>query len=303
MQLDLWDKLITHAKGQQWPNPALYVVATPIGNLLDLSPRAYYALSNCDIIAAEDTRNSQTLLNFWGIRTAFMPAHRHNEQAAAQDIIKKLELGQNVALVSDAGAPAVSDPGSRIVNAVRNAGFKVVPIPGASSVITALMVSGATSDENPSFCFAGFVPPKQVARRKWLQTWSNMAMAVIMFETPHRISDCLQDLLHVCGSNRKISIARELTKKFEDVYTDSLDNAIAWLQEKNSRKQGEFVLVLHEDSCLDTEIDNGQASINTRDLMLALLQGLSVRDAAKQYAALTGVSRDTAYNLALSLKD
>lgn len=302
MQLDLWDKLITHAKGQQWPSPALYVIATPIGNLLDLSPRAYYALSNCDIIAAEDTRVSQNLMTFWGIRTSFMPAHRHNEQVAAENIIKKLAQGQNVALISDAGAPAVSDPGSRIVSVVRQAGFKVVPIPGASSVITALMVSGATSDENPAFCFAGFVPNKQSARRKWLQNWSSMASAVVMFETPHRINDCLQDLLHVCGANRKLTVARELTKKFEDVYTDSLEKSLEWLQQKDSRRQGEFVLILHEESNADEHNDAGQATVNAKDLMLSLLQGLSVRDAAKQYASLTGVTRDKAYKFALSLK-
>lgn len=302
MQLDLWDKLITHAKGQQWISPALYVIATPIGNLLDLSPRAYYVLSKCDIIAAEDTRTSQILMGFWGINTPFMPAHRHNEQLAAQTIIKKLQLGQTVGLVSDAGAPAVSDPGARIVKAVRQAGFRVIPIPGASSVIAALMASGATSDENPSFCFAGFSPTKQVARRKWLQGWSNMACAVLMFESPHRIQDALEDILHVCGPDRNLTIARELTKKFEDIYTAPLAQVLAWMQQKNIRKQGEFVLVLHENK-QQQQPDSTNISVDSRQLMQSLLSGLSVRDGAKHYANLTQVSRDSAYKLALEIKN
>lgn len=163
-----WKRLAEQVAGQHWPAPALYVVATPIGNLGDLGLRAWQALRQCDVIAAEDTRSSRPLLDAWDIRTPLMAAHRHNEAAAAEAIVQRLEAGQRVALVSDAGAPAVSDPGARIVRRVREAGFPVVPVPGPSAVITALMGAGVTSDENPAFVFAGFPPPKQGARRKWL---------------------------------------------------------------------------------------------------------------------------------------
>ena len=155
----VWQSMMDKVQGQVWPQSCLYVVATPIGNMGDLSLRGWQALELCDIIAAEDTRATRPFLQAWGIQTPLMAAHRHNEAQAAQAIIERLEQGQRVALVSDAGAPAVSDPGARVVRSVREAGFQVVPLPGASAVITALMGSGATSDENPAFAFAGFMPP------------------------------------------------------------------------------------------------------------------------------------------------
>lgn len=179
----VWQSMMDKVQGQVWPQSCLYVVATPIGNMGDLSLRGWQALELCDIIAAEDTRATRPFLQAWGIQTPLMAAHRHNEAQAAQAIIERLEQGQRVALVSDAGAPAVSDPGARVVRSVREAGFQVIPLPGASAVITALMGSGATSDENPAFAFAGFMPPKTVARRKWLQHWSSLGMPVLMFES------------------------------------------------------------------------------------------------------------------------
>src|SRR5699024_794435 len=162
-------------------------VATPIGNLTDLSLRGWYALAQADVIAAEDTRSTRPLLQAWGVQTPLMAAHRHNEAMAAEQIVQRLAQGDRVAWVADAGAPAVSDPGARIVRAVREAGYQVVPIPGASAVITALMGTGATSDENPAFAFAGFVPTKQQARRKWFAQWQSFAGPVLMFESPHRL--------------------------------------------------------------------------------------------------------------------
>src|SRR5690606_33644960 len=197
-----WKRLTERMGAQNWPASTLYVVATPIGNLGDLSLRACETLTRCDVIAAEDTRASRSLLDAWGIATPLMAAHRHNEASAAQTIVERLERGERVALVSDAGAPAVSDPGARIVRAVREAGYGVVAIPGASAVITALMASGVTSDENPAFVFAGFMPAKSAARQKWLRRWCALPAPVVMFESPHRLTAAIKDLVLVCGPER-----------------------------------------------------------------------------------------------------
>ena len=291
-----WKRLAGRVAAQHWPAPALYVVATPIGNLGDLGLRAWQALSCCDVIAAEDTRSSRPLLDAWGIATPLMAAHRHNEAAAAQAIVQRLEAGERVALISDAGAPAVSDPGARVVRAVREAGFPVVPVPGASAVIAALMASGVTSDENPAFVFAGFPPHKAGARRKWLQPWCAMPAPVVMFESPHRVQATVDDLLAVCGAGRRLTFARELTKRFEQVETLALEDAPAWLAEDAHRRQGEFVLIVHEApaAAAGDAIDAG-----TSELLDALLETVSVRDAAKVAARVSGVSRDTLYALAL----
>src|SRR5690554_6122063 len=251
-----WKRLAERVAAQHWPAPALYVVATPIGNLGDLGLRAWQALLRCDVIAAEDTRSSRPLLDAWGISTPLMAAHRHNEAAAADSIVQRLQGGESVALISDAGAPAVSDPGARVVRRVREAGFQVVPVPGASAVITALMASGVTSDENPAFVFAGFPPSKQGARRKWLQSWSAIAAPIVLFESPHRVRATVEDMLAVCGPTRRLSVARELTKRFEQIETMALAEAGQWFAAEAHRDQGEFVLILHEaEAAGDAEID------------------------------------------------
>lgn len=290
-----WKRLSDRVAAQHWPAPALYVVATPIGNLGDLTLRAWQALSRCDVIAAEDTRSSRPLLDAWGVDTPLMAAHRHNEAAAAQAIVQRLEAGERVALISDAGAPAVSDPGARIVRAVREAGFPVVPVPGASAVIAALMASGVTSDENPAFVFAGFAPHKGGARRKWLQQWCASPAPVLMFESPHRVQATVGDLLAVCGGARRVTIARELTKRFEQVETLPLAQAQAWLSEDAHRNQGEFVLIVHEAPAAAA----GAVDEQTAALLDALLETVSVRDAAKVAAKVSGVPRDVLYELAL----
>lgn len=290
-----WKHLAERVAGQHWPTAALYVVATPIGNLGDLGLRAWQALRQCDVIAAEDTRSSRPLLDAWGISTPLMAAHRHNEAAAAEAIVQRLESGERVALISDAGAPAVSDPGGRIVRRVREAGYQVVPIPGASAVITALMAAGVTSDENPAFIFAGFAPPKQGARRKWLQKWGAMAAPVVLFESPHRVRVTVDDMLAVCGPTRRLSIARELTKRFEQVETLTLADAAAWFDAESHRSQGEFVLILHETEAVAGDAIDAQAVA----LLEALLEVLSVRDAVKVAAKVSGAPRDALYALAL----
>lgn len=290
-----WKRLAAQVAGQHWPAPALYVVATPIGNLGDLGLRAWQALRQCDVIAAEDTRSSRPLLDAWGIGTPLMAAHRHNEAAAAEAIVQRLEAGQRVGLVSDAGAPAVSDPGARIVRRVREAGFPVVPVPGPSAVITALMGAGVTSDENPAFVFAGFPPPKQGARRKWLQRWSALPAPVVMFESPHRVRATVSDLLAVCGPRRQLSVARELTKRFEHIETLLLEDAADWFAADPHRSQGEFVLIVHEEAGAVAAEVNPEAVA----LLEALLEVLSVRDAVKVAAKVSGAPRDALYGLAL----
>lgn len=291
-----WKRLADRVAAQHWPAPALYVVATPIGNLGDLGLRAWQALLRCDVIAAEDTRSSRPLLDAWGIATPLMAAHRHNEAAAAEAIVQRLQAGERVALISDAGAPAVSDPGGRIVRRVREAGFPVVPVPGASAVIAALMASGATSDENPAFVFAGFPPAKTTARRKWLQGWSVVAAPIVLFESPHRVQATVADMLVVCGGQRRLTIARELTKRFEQIETLTLEDAMAWLEEDAHRRQGEFVLILHAAAGgkESAEIDDQAAA-----LLDVLLETMSVRDAVKVAAKVSGASRDALYALAL----
>lgn len=291
-----WKRLIERVGGQSWPAATLYVVATPIGNLGDLSMRAWQTLTRCDVIAAEDTRASRVLLDAWGVDTPLMAAHRHNEAGAAEAIVQKLASGARVALVSDAGAPAVSDPGARIVRAVRDAGYGVVAIPGASAVITALMASGATSDENPAFAFAGFPPAKATARQKWLQRWCALPCPIVMFESPHRLAASIRDLLQVCGPDRTLTIGRELTKRFEQVHTLSLAEASGWLDQDAHRSQGEFVLIVHEAVAAAATEDVDASALSLLD---ALLESVSVRDAARVAAKVTGLPRDTLYAIAL----
>ncbi|WP_269496530.1 16S rRNA (cytidine(1402)-2'-O)-methyltransferase [Castellaniella sp. S9] len=295
---ETWKRLAGRVAGQSWPEACLYVVATPIGNLGDLGLRAWQALLRCDAIAAEDTRSSRALLDAWGVRTPLMAAHRHNENQAAEAIVQRLARGERVALISDAGAPAVSDPGARIVRRVREAGYRVMPIPGPSAVIAALMASGATTDEAPGYAFAGFAPAKAAARRKWLQAWGRLDVPVVLFESPHRLRASVADLAAACGSERRLTFARELSKRFEQIHTVPLGQACAWLDEDPHRGQGEFVLILHPDETPAADPEAVLAPEHVR-LMEALLEDLSVRDAARIGARATGLPRETLYAWAL----
>ncbi len=297
-----WQRLGQRVEGQNWPVGALYVVATPIGNLGDLTLRGMQALARADVIAAEDTRATRTLLDAWGVTTPMMSAHRHNEAAAATAIIERLRAGQRVALVSDAGAPGVSDPGGRIVQAVHEAGLLVVPFPGPSAVVAALMATGVTTDANPGFVFAGFAPTKSAARQRWMRHWSVLPAAMVFYEAPHRIQASLTDLLAVAGPTRRVSLARELTKRFEEIATLTLAQAPAWLQADSHREQGEYVVVLHAPAEVPDEerMIEGAATIDA--WMDAMLETMSVRDVARIAAKATGLSRDTLYARALTRK-
>ncbi|MFT0532703.1 16S rRNA (cytidine(1402)-2'-O)-methyltransferase [Castellaniella hirudinis] len=291
-----WKRHADLVAGQHWPEASLYVVATPIGNLGDLSLRAWEALRRCAAIAAEDTRTTRLLLDAWGISTPLLAAHRHNEQQAADLIVQRLAAGERIALVSDAGAPAVSDPGARIVRQVRAAGYRVVPLPGPSAVVAALMASGATRDDEPGFVFAGFLPAKTQARRKWLSRWLDWPIPVVLFETPHRLRAALADLLDLAGPGRTLTLARELSKRFEEIHTLPLGEVAGWLAQDAHRTQGEFVLILHAAPAAEAA---DTLSADQVRVMRALLAELSVRDAARIGAAATGVPRDRLYQWAL----
>ena len=282
------------AGSQNHPASTLYVVATPIGNLADISLRALHVLAQVDVVACEDTRHTQQLLRAYGLdrpAAQLMAVHQHNEAEAAQHVLHRLGQGERVAYVSDAGTPAISDPGARLVAAVRQAGYRVLPLPGASSVSTALSASGMTGDAG--FVFAGFLPSKAAERQQAVQALGQESRAVVLLEAPHRI-EALAQALSVLGA-RPITVGRELTKQFEQIETLAAQDLPAWLAEKPDRQRGEFVLVLH-----DTPVA-GSAGEGLRVLQV-LLPELPLKTAVRLAAEITGEPKNQLYDQALSLK-
>ncbi|AMF95297.1 16S rRNA (cytidine(1402)-2'-O)-methyltransferase [Vibrio fluvialis] len=222
--------------------PTLYIVPTPIGNLGDITQRALDVLSSVDVIAAEDTRHSGKLLAHFNIQTKTFALHDHNEQQKAQVLVEKLLAGQSIALVSDAGTPLISDPGYHLVTQCRQAGVKVVPLPGACAVITALSASGLPSDR---FSFEGFLPAKSKGRKDKFMEIAKAERTCIFYESPHRITESLQDMLDVLGPEREVVLARELTKTFETIQGMPLGELIEWIEADDNRKRGEMVLLIH----------------------------------------------------------
>ncbi|EKO3986021.1 16S rRNA (cytidine(1402)-2'-O)-methyltransferase [Vibrio fluvialis] len=222
--------------------PTLYIVPTPIGNLGDITQRALDVLSSVDVIAAEDTRHSGKLLAHFNIQTKTFALHDHNEQQKAQVLVEKLLAGQSIALVSDAGTPLISDPGYHLVTQCRQAGVKVVPLPGACAVITALSASGLPSDR---FSFEGFLPAKSKGRKDKFMEIAKAERTCIFYESPHRITESLQDMLDVLGPDRQVVLARELTKTFETIQGMPLGELIEWIEADDNRKRGEMVLLIH----------------------------------------------------------
>ncbi len=286
------------AAAQHYPQGALYVVATPIGNLADITLRALHVLQLVDAVACEDTRHTQTLLRAYGIdrsSSQLIALHQHNEAQAAQGVIERLRAGQRIAYVSDAGTPAISDPGARLVAAVRAAGLPVVPLPGASSVITALCVAGIEGDAS-GFVFAGFLSSKATERGVAVQALATEPRAVVLLEAPHRI-EALATALAVLG-DRPITIARELTKQFEEIATVRADQFSIWLAEQPNRTRGEFALVLHPAAAgTASETDEGLRVLHL------LLPELPLKTAVKLSADITGASRNALYDAALLIKN
>ena len=283
------------AGSQNHPASTLYVVATPIGNLADISLRALHVLARVDVVACEDTRHTQQLLRAYALDRPggqLLAVHQHNEAEAAHNVLERLDQGQRVAYVSDAGTPAISDPGARLVAAVRQAGFRVMPLPGASSVTTALSASGMTGDSG--FVFAGFLSSKATERQLAVQKLAQESRAVVLLEAPHRI-EVLAQALAVLGK-RPITLGRELTKQFEQIETLPAQDLSAWLAEKPERLRGEFVLVLH-----DAPVDDATGE-GLRVLQL-LLPELPLKTAVKLAAEISGESKNTLYEQALALKN
>ena len=274
----------------------LYVVATPIGNLGDITLRALETLKMVDAIAAEDTRHTSGLLSHFGISKKLIAVHQHNEQQSAEALIARLQAGENIALVTDAGTPAVSDPGAIVVAAVRAAGFKVVPIPGASAVIAALSASGITQN---GFYFHGFLPASGAARRKMLEQLKPLTVTLVLYEAPHRIIECVQDVAKVLGDERQITLARELTKTFETIYTCPASRIDAWLQADANQQRGEFVLLIEP----APEVESDEISAEAQRVLKCLLADLPLKQAVKLATEITNLKKNDLYEFALTLKN
>lgn len=270
----------------------LYVVATPIGNLRDITLRALDVLANVDVIAAEDTRTAGNLLKHYSIAKQLFPLHQHNESAAVGKVANLLRCGKSVALVTDAGTPAISDPGAIVIRTLREQGYKVVPVPGANAAVCALSVAGYPT---PHFLFYGFLPSNASARRRELESLKPCPHNLVFYEAPHRILECLDDLHAVLGENREITIARELTKLFETIHTCPLGDAPAWLQGDPDRKKGEFVLIISgAEAHKRTELSD-----EAQRILKLLLSELPLKQAVKLAAEISGESKNRLYSAAL----
>ena len=272
----------------------LFVVATPIGNLEDLSPRAQKTLAGVSLIAAEDTRHTGRLLMHIGCNVRLMALHDHNEESAVSGVIEILLRGDSVALVSDAGTPLVSDPGFRLVRAAHEHGITVSPIPGASALTAALSSAGIPTDR---FCFEGFAPARQAARKEWLEQLKYEPRTLVIYESVHRISACLSDMVGIFGDERPAFIGRELTKMHEQCVRASLGDLYAQVQAGAIVGKGEFVIVV---AGSDQESKN---VLEVDRLLLALGRQLSAKDAAKVASEATGLKRNALYDRLLQLKN
>ncbi len=286
--------ILEEAALQSYPKATLYVLATPIGNICDISVRALHVLAMVDAVACEDTRNSATLLTRYGLNRPLIAAHQHNEREVAQKIIARLQAGERIALISDAGTPAISDPGAKIVDAVRAAGLRVMPLPGASALLAALSASGLLDEQ---FYFVGFLPNKAQQREHYLQTLRTIPATLVFYEAPHRILDTVQALATVFEPERQIVLARELTKLFEDIHRCPLSEASQWLQAEPQRIKGEFVVLL-QGAARQNEAEPAEV---TRILRI-LMAECPLKQAAALAAKITGLKKNDVYQRALLLK-
>ncbi|NBH75714.1 16S rRNA (cytidine(1402)-2'-O)-methyltransferase [Rodentibacter pneumotropicus] len=271
----------------------LYIVATPIGNLQDITQRALETFSQVDLIAAEDTRHSGLLLSHYGIKKPFFALHDHNEQEKASVLVEKLKQGVNIALISDAGTPLISDPGFHLVRQCREAEIRVVPLPGACAAVTALCASGIASDR---FCFEGFLPAKSKARKDRLENIVEEDRTLIFYESTHRILDTLVDMQEVLGQDRYVVLARELTKTWETIVGDTVKNLRQWLVEDPNRTKGEMVLIVEGKPKQENETEFAPQAIKALTL---LTQELPLKKAAAIVAELYGYKKNALYQFGL----
>lgn len=277
---------------QSFPDGALYVVATPIGNIGDISLRALKVLSLCTAIACEDTRMTGQLLARLSIDKLLLSAHQHNEREVAEKIIRRLQGGERIALVSDAGTPAISDPGARIVDAVISAGLRVIPIAGASAAVAALSASGLIADQ---FHFVGFLPARDKQREAILNSLKNSTATLVFYEAPHRIAETISAMARVFEPDRQIIIARELSKVFEQIHRCPLSEATPWLSSDLNHQRGEFVVLVEAAPAKDNDaLDD---AIRVLDI---LLEECSVSQAAALTSRITGVKKNQLYEIALT---
>ena len=273
----------------------LYIVATPIGNLQDISARALDVLKAVSLIAAEDTRHSKKLLAHYGIATTLQAVHEHNERDVTDRLLQKLTGGDDIALVSDAGTPLISDPGFYLVRAARQSGIRVVPVPGPAALIAALSVAGLATDR---FVFEGFLPARQAARRQRLQGLAAETATLVFYESSHRIVACLADMADCLGAHREAALARELTKTFETVLTGSLQELLEQLQADSQQQKGEFVVLVQGAAPRDpAAIDAASEQV-----LAVLLSELPLKQAASLAARITGMSKNALYELGLKIK-
>lgn len=276
----------------------LYVVATPIGNLDDLSPRATRTLASVDVVAAEDTRHSGRLLSHLGIQKRMIALHEHNEKDRAAGILTELDAGRDVALVSDAGTPLISDPGFVLVREARAAGHRVSPIPGPCALVAALSAAGLPTDR---FLYVGFLPAKRSGRRASLDLLSSEVATLVFYESPHRILESVRDIAVVLGSEREIVLGREITKTFETFYSGSVAEVLAELERDPHGSRGEFVVMVR--GAVVRAGTDREATMDVDRVLRVLLAELPVKKVAKMAAELTGLSKNELYQRALALKD
>jgi len=274
----------------------LYVVATPIGNLEDISARASRILAEAGLILAEDTRHSKKLLNHLGISAPMQSCHDYNEREISGNILKRLQAGEIIALITDAGTPLISDPGFHLIKLVHENNIRVVPVPGACALITALSAAGLPTDR---FVFEGFPPERQTARRKLLASLAAETRTMIFYESPHRIIDFLTDAISVFGQDRQVSLGRELTKKYETISLGSLNTLLQQLQNDENQRKGEFVVILRGITCVE-KADHREAE---RILGILLNHSVSVREASAIAAEISGGKKNELYKRALALRN
>ncbi|MDX1559302.1 MAG: 16S rRNA (cytidine(1402)-2'-O)-methyltransferase [Marinobacter sp.] len=276
----------------------LYVVATPIGNLGDLSPRATRTLASVDVVAAEDTRHSGRLLSHLGVQKRMIAIHDYNEKGRAAGILAELQAGRDVALISDAGTPLISDPGYVLVREARAAGYRVSPIPGPCALVAALSAAGLPTDR---FLYVGFLPAKRTGRRASLDLLGSEVATLVFYESPHRILESVRDIAEVLGSEREIVLGREITKTFETFYSGSVAEVLAELELDPHGSRGEFVVMVRG---AEVQASNSkEATMDVDRVLRVLLTELPVKKVAKMAAELTGLSKNELYQRALALKD